>query len=619
MSWFKTDLEKMQHKASQLPFNPTTDIPKTNVQEAIEQAIANAALSSNDFLVKTATDNLTAERVVTDTTTVAWDWATAGQAKAAVVDDSITFAKMQNIATDRLIGRDTASTGDPETITVGGGLEFTGSGGIQRSALTGDVTASAGSNAMTLDAAAVLAKLLTVDGAGSGLDADLLDGQSSAYYATATSVSDHLADTADAHDASAISVSPSGSLAADDVQEALLEILGDIEAHVADNADAHDASAISIVDAGGYITGTDVEAAIQEMAADIAALDQAVVLKGTWDASSGSFPGGGAAQSGWSYIVSVGGTVDSVAFVANDRILAITDNASTSTYASNWHKLDYTDQVLSVDGMTGAVSLASTYQPLDGDLTSWAGVTRASGFDTFVATPSSANLRALLTDETGTGVAYFAGGDAGTPSAIVLTNATGLPTAGLVDDAVTYAKMQNISATDRLLGRDTAGAGNTEEISLNATLEFTGSQAIQRAALTGAITASAGSNATTATGAVNIVIDGGGSAITTGVKTDIRFPFAVTLTAWTLMADASGAIKIDLWKDTYANFPPDNSDSITNASEPEITASGTKAEDTDISNWTDVTVDAGDIIRVNVDSAATVTRAVLTLHYTKTG
>lgn len=53
----------------------------------------------------------------------------------------------------------------------------------------------------------------------------------------------------------------------------------------------------------------------------------------------------------------------------------------------------------------------------------------------------------------------------GTPASGVLTNCTGLPTAGLVDDAVTYAKMQNVSATDKLLGRSTAGAGNVEEIS----------------------------------------------------------------------------------------------------------------------------------------------------------
>ncbi len=73
------------------------------------------------------------------------------------------------------------------------------------------------------------------------------------------------------------------------------------------------------------------------------------------------------------------------------------------------------------------LSATNTWQPLDSDLTSWAGVTRASGFDAFVTTPSSANLRSLLTDESGTGAAYFQGGDLGTPSAGTLTNATGLP------------------------------------------------------------------------------------------------------------------------------------------------------------------------------------------------
>lgn len=53
-------------------------------------------------------------------------------------------------ATDRLLGRDTAGAGAAEELTVSGGLEFTGSGGIQRSALTGDVTASAGSGSTTI-------------------------------------------------------------------------------------------------------------------------------------------------------------------------------------------------------------------------------------------------------------------------------------------------------------------------------------------------------------------------------------------------------------------------------------------------------------------------------------
>lgn len=69
-------------------------------------------------------------------------------------------------------------------------------------------------------------------------------------------------------------------------------------------------------------------------------------------------------------------------------------------------------------------------------------------------------------------------------------------TGKLAADAVTFAKMQNITS-DRLLGRDTASSGDTEEISLDTTLEWTGAQAIRRAALTGDVTAAAGSNATT--------------------------------------------------------------------------------------------------------------------------
>jgi hypothetical protein len=51
----------------------------------------------------------------------------------------------------------------------------------------------------------------------------------------------------------------------------------------------------------------------------------------------------------------------------------------------------------------------------------------ATGVATFLGTPSSANLRAALTDEVGTGAAYFVGGALGTPASATLTNATGLP------------------------------------------------------------------------------------------------------------------------------------------------------------------------------------------------
>ena len=87
---------------------------------------------------------------------------------------------------------------------------------------------------------------------------------------------------------------------------------------------------------------------------------------------------------------------------------------------------------LTVGGNT--VLTTATGQPLDADLTSWALITRAAGFDTFATTPSSANLAALVTSETGTGALVFATSpvlttpNIGTPSAGVLTSCTGLPT-----------------------------------------------------------------------------------------------------------------------------------------------------------------------------------------------
>ena len=121
------------------------------------------------------------------------------------------------------------------------------------------------------------------------------------------------------------------------------------------------------------------------------ALDAAVILRGSWDASAGTFPGSGTAQAGDSYIVSVGGTVDSVVFAANDRIIAVADNASTSTFAANWFKADYTDAVLSVAGRTGAVTLAL------------ADVTDASANGrSLVGAADYAAMRALLDLEAGT-------------------------------------------------------------------------------------------------------------------------------------------------------------------------------------------------------------------------
>jgi hypothetical protein len=118
------------------------------------------------------------------------------------------------------------------------------------------------------------------------------------------------------------------------------------------------------------------------------------------------------------------------------------------------------------------------------------------------------------------------------------------------------------------------------------------------------------------TAGLAIVIDGAGSAISTGVKCFVEVPFACTITAVRLLADQSGSIVVDIWKDTYANYPPTDADSITSASPPTISAA-TKAEDTTLSGWT-TSIAAGDILGINVDSASTVTRVTLNLTLRKT-
>lgn len=272
----------------------------------------------------------------------------------------------------------------------------------------------------------------------------------------------------------------------------------------------------------------------------------------------------------------------------------------------------------------------------------------------------------------------------------------------LEDATVTYAKIQNVSATDKMLGRSTAGAGVIEEIpvtaagrallddanaaaqrttlglgtaALSATGDFeaagavathaaladphtgyrlesadhthqsTGAQAGQLdhgLALTGLTdddhtqylkerasggvesevpehehgsTTKGGVLSTTQrTRTITFIIDGGGVTITTGIKGDLEIPFACTIVAATLLADQSGSIVIDIWKDTYANYPPTVADTITASAKPTI-STATKSQDTTLTGWT-TAITAGDTLRFNVDSVTTIQRVTLSLKVT---
>ncbi len=112
-----------------------------------------------------------------------------------------------------------------------------------------------------------------------------------------------------------------------------------------------------------------------------------------------------------------------------------------------------------------------------------------------------------------------------------------------------------------------------------------------------------------------LTIDGGGSTITTGVKDDFVVPYNFVPLEWLFLADVSGSISIELWKDTYANYPPTPADLVTGTTgtnNPRISSSN-KGFSTSLTNWNVSTWTIGDTVRVNVVSATTITRAALHL------
>ena len=114
---------------------------------------------------------------------------------------------------------------------------------------------------------------------------------------------------------------------------------------------------------------------------------------------------------------------------------------------------------------------------------------------------------------------------------------------------------------------------------------------------------------------ITFIIDGGGAAIATGEKGHLEIPFAYTIEQVTMLADQSGSIVVDIWKDNYANFPPTNDDSITASAVPTITTAQ-KSQDATLTGWT-TAIAAGDILAFNVDSCTDIERVMISLKVTK--
>lgn len=109
--------------------------------------------------------------------------------------------------------------------------------------------------------------------------------------------------------------------------------------------------------------------------------------------------------------------------------------------------------------------------------------------------------------------------------------------------------------------------------------------------------------------ALNLVFDGDGSALVTGMTGDVVVPFNCTITDYTIIADQAGDIAFDLMASSFASAPPTTS---IVASAPPALSNAAKVRDTSLTGWsTDLA--AGDILRATITSASTVQRATLSL------
>ncbi len=115
---------------------------------------------------------------------------------------------------------------------------------------------------------------------------------------------------------------------------------------------------------------------------------------------------------------------------------------------------------------------------------------------------------------------------------------------------------------------------------------------------------------------IPVEMDNGGAPLNTGEQTTVfECPCDCVIVDWTLYTDVAATIKIDVWKDTYANYPPTNADTICGGAEP-ATAAANKATG-GVAGWT-TALARGDILKFNIDNNDLATHCKLYLRCRRT-
>jgi hypothetical protein len=184
----------------------------------------------------------------------------------------------------------------------------------------------------------------------------------------------------------------------------------------------------------------------------------------------------------------------------------------------------------------GTATAIRFYQPTNSWYQIIANTVYAAGIQTFLATPSSANLRAAMTDETGTGLLVFATSPTlttpilGVPTSGTLTNCTGLPIAtgvsGLAANVATFLATPSSANLAAVLTDETGTGANVFANTPTLVTPVIGAATGTSLAVTSAVTSSGTAGVGYATGAGGAVTQI--TSRTTGVTLD-KTTGAITL------------------------------------------------------------------------------------------
>lgn len=121
-----------------------------------------------------------------------------------------------------------------------------------------------------------------------------------------------------------------------------------------------------------------------------------------------------------------------------------------------------------------------------------------------------------------------------------------------------------------------------------------------------------------ASGSMGYVIDGGGVALTAASKGFLQVPFSCKAVGWTLIADQSGSAVVDIHSQTIATWPAASTSTTSIAGTDKPTLSSKKAARSfELTGWTTAMAE-GDLLEIIIDSATTVTRLTLQIHFVRT-